>query len=82
MSCKNICIDYIAKKSYQSSYYEDGLKRCTQCEVFIRWNKTRCPCCGVSLRIKARDARIRRKLKIQKFSTVSYTQPINKEDIC
>lgn len=63
MSCKNICIEYRVKKSYQSSYYEDGLKRCTQCEVFIRCNSTRCPCCGVSLRIKSHDAKVRRKLK-------------------
>ena len=41
MSSKNICIEYRVKKSYQSSYYEDGLKRCTQCEVFIRGNSTR-----------------------------------------
>jgi hypothetical protein len=63
MSCRNICIDYRVKKSYHSSYYEDGLKRCTQCEVFIRWNSTRCPYCGVSLRIKSHDAKVRKKLK-------------------
>jgi hypothetical protein len=63
MSCKNICPEYRVKKSYQSSYYEDGLKRCTQCEIFIRCTSTRCPCCGVSLRIKAHDAKVRKKLK-------------------
>jgi rRNA maturation endonuclease Nob1 len=60
-------MEYRVKKSYQSSYYEDGLKRCTQCEVFMKWNNTRCPCCGVTLRIKAHDAKVRSKTKTQKF---------------
>jgi len=64
ISCRNICIKYKAKKSYRSSYYEDGLRRCTECEVFIRWNNnSRCPCCGTTLRIKTHDAKVRRKLR-------------------
>lgn len=63
MSCKNICIEYRVKKSCQSGYYEDGLKWCSYCEVFIRCSSARCPCCGVSLRIKSHDAKVRRKLK-------------------
>jgi hypothetical protein len=62
MSCKNICIEYKAKKSYHATYYENGVRRCTECEVFIRWNKIRCPCCGTCLRIRTHDAKLRRRL--------------------
>ena len=72
MSCRNICIEYKAKKkSYNSSYYKEGLRRCTECEVFIRWNNnnsTRCPCCGTILRMNTHNAKVRRKLsKTRKF---------------
>jgi uncharacterized paraquat-inducible protein A len=78
MSCRNICVEYKAKKkSYHSSYYKEGLRRCTECEVFIRPNNnsnsnnrsnTRCPCCGTTLRINTHDAKVRRKLsKTRKF---------------
>jgi rRNA maturation endonuclease Nob1 len=63
MSCRNICIEYKAKKSFHASFYENGVRRCTECEVFIRWdNGSRCPCCGTALRIKTHDAKLRRKL--------------------
>ena len=68
MSCRNICIELKAKKSFRTSYYEDGLRRCTECEIFMRWNGMRCPCCGAALRIKSHDAKVRRKLsKTRKF---------------
>ena len=41
MSCRNICIELKAKKSFRTSYYEDGLRRCTECEIFMRWNGMR-----------------------------------------
>jgi rRNA maturation endonuclease Nob1 len=63
MSCRNICIGYKAKKSFHASFYENGVRRCTECEVFIKWNNgSRCPCCGTVLRIKTHDAKLRRRL--------------------
>jgi hypothetical protein len=56
MSCRNICVEYKAKKkSYHSSYYKEGLRRCTECEVFIRPNNAsnsnnRCTECEVFIR--------------------------------
>jgi rRNA maturation endonuclease Nob1 len=71
MSCKNICVEYKAKKSYHTTYYGDGVRRCTECEVFIRWNKTRCPCCGTSLRLKTHDSKLRRRLLSKKIKLIS-----------
>jgi hypothetical protein len=60
MSCRNICYTYRVKKSHQGSYHKDGLRRCTECEIFMRCNGTRCPCCNASLRTKTHDTKIRR----------------------
>ena len=63
MSCRNICLEYKAKKSFHDSFYVIGVRRCTECEVFIRWNNgSRCPCCGTALRIKTHDSKLRRRL--------------------
>ncbi|PWU80089.1 MAG: hypothetical protein DLM72_13820 [Candidatus Nitrosopolaris wilkensis] len=61
MSCKNICTIYRTKKSYRGSYYKYGYKRCTDCEIFIKWNGPRCPCCKQFLRIRTHDAKTRKK---------------------
>ena len=62
MFCKNICTAYRAKEGHRGSYYKNGYKRCTDCEVFIEWNGLRSPCRG-RLRIKTHDAKVRRKSK-------------------
>ena len=48
MGCKNICTRYKATKHRRSSYYAQGYKRCSMCEIFIEWDGTRCPCCDSS----------------------------------
>ena len=58
MSCRNICTIYRAKS--RRSYYKYGYKRCTDCEIFIKWNGPRCPCCRKFLRIKTHDTRTRK----------------------
>jgi hypothetical protein len=55
MLCKNICEKYRAKKEKRGSYYSAGNKRCQICDVFIKWNNKRCPCCGTVLRTKPRN---------------------------
>ena len=35
--------------------YEDGEKRCTICQIYVRIEMIRCPCCGSVLRTKKRD---------------------------
>ena len=73
MSCRNICIELKAKKSFHTIYYEDGLRRCTECEIFYKMEWYEGPCCGAALRIKSHDAKVRRKLsKTRKFVCLSY----------
>jgi hypothetical protein len=55
MSCRNICERFKATKEQRGSYYSEGYKRCQICDVFIKWNGIKCPCCGRILRTKPRN---------------------------
>ena len=56
MTCKGSCIRYKATKSSSySSHYGLGHKRCSKCEIFIKWNGTHCPCCGITLRTRPKS---------------------------
>jgi hypothetical protein len=52
MACKGICVHHktVAR-------YVEGSKRCKMCDIFIRWDGARCPCCKYALRSKARFVR-------------------------
>ena len=51
MTCKGICI-----RDKASGRYANGHKRCQQCEIFIKCNGVRCPCCGYKLRGRPRNS--------------------------
>lgn len=55
-TCKNICTKLISKKKQQGKCYIER-KRCTVCDVYIRWELNECPCCGVPLRVKPRHGK-------------------------
>ncbi len=63
MGCKNICIQYKATGSFVGGRYNLGQKRCQVCDVFIKWDGLRCPCCGFKLRIKPRNKEFKEKLR-------------------
>lgn len=52
MGCKRgLCEQYkIKKRGFRGSIYKNGGKRCSNCEVFIKWEGIWCPCCGYRLR--------------------------------
>ena len=50
MSCKNICVEYKAKKPVGGMRYLIGQKRCQNCDIFINWDGVKCPCCSTKLR--------------------------------
>src|SRR5215472_2640294 len=51
--CKDICALYKARKTKDTAYYyNQGFKRCVECEIFLEWVGMRCPCCDRILRIK------------------------------
>lgn len=51
--CKGICVRFKARKSFASSPYAEGQKRCQGCELFIKWEGRNCPCCGKQLRTRS-----------------------------
>ena len=64
MSCKKICSNYIVKKPSNKNVgrYESGHKRCSVCEVFLKFDGKKCPCCGTNLRGKPRNSKGRDKI--------------------
>ena len=67
MHCNGSCKKYMAKTtSFEGGRYEQGQKRCPQCEVFIQWEGLWCPCCGRLLRSKPRAKKSKIKNKKRK----------------
>lgn len=64
MVCKDICIKHKAIKSKTGSRYTSGQKRCQVCDIFIRWDGLRCPCCGYKLRVKPRSPKYRKNYRL------------------
>ena len=66
MSCNGICERFKAKKNTTiSSWYAQGQKRCSVCEIFIKWNENQyCPCCNYKLRTRSfRGLGMRKRLR-------------------
>jgi hypothetical protein len=54
MSCNGICERYKAKRNAGiPSRYREGQKRCSVCEIFIKWDENSCPCCNYKLRTRS-----------------------------
>lgn len=67
MHCNEICIKYKAKSnSPEGGRYEQGQKRCHECEIFIKWEGLWCPCCGHLLRTKSRGTKLKRRMLLMK----------------
>jgi len=54
-TCRGICQFQKAEPTPNKIRYEIGQKRCTFCGIYFLIDDTRCPCCGVVLRTKARN---------------------------
>ena len=73
MTCKGICIRHKV-----SGRYVNGHKRCQHCNIFIKYEGLRCPCCAYQLRAAPRYFRYKAKLREQKQVEVQvsyYSQP-------
>ncbi len=58
MHCNGACKNYKAKSFGNGvSRYDNGQKRCHECEIFLDWEGLWCPCCGHLLRSKPRAKR-------------------------
>lgn len=63
MTCKGICYRFKVSGGHGQKY-ANGLKRCTQCEIWLRQDGNECPCCHAQLRftpLSAKDKRNYRK---------------------
>jgi len=61
MACKGDCIKYNANRV--SARYKGGQKRCTSCEIFLKYDGLLCPCCGIRLRTGPRARHLKKKLR-------------------
>ena len=69
MPCKGICSDFAVKISrLKGGLYETGYKRCTGCDIFIKFDGKNCPCCGCMLRGKPRNSKGRKNLYSDKLN--------------
>ena len=65
MICNGICIRHKAHKPCCSGRYTIGQKRCQICEIFIKWDGLRCPCCSCRLRLRPRLFKHKAKLRME-----------------
>jgi hypothetical protein len=65
MTCKGFCEKYKVSKPSDSALgrYAMGQKRCSPCEIFIKWDGLWCPCCNRVLRTKPRNTPNRQRLQ-------------------
>ena len=62
MTYKGICNqDKAPRPAGGSGRYSAGQRRCVICEMFIKWDRLLCPCCGCRLRAKPRNTVDRRR---------------------
>lgn len=69
--CKGKCSKHKAIKHHNKGHYLLGHKRCQICEIFIKWNGIRCPCCSSILRTKPRKSSDKAKLNEKLKSLIS-----------
>ncbi|MGH9983204.1 MAG: hypothetical protein ACRD8W_04515 [Nitrososphaeraceae archaeon] len=55
IGCKGLCNLYQIRGGGNHSVYQAGYKRCTECGIYIKYAKNRCPCCSCVLRTKKRN---------------------------
>ena len=54
MVCKGICTRYKTPKPSRVGRFTDGQKKCRICDIFIKYDGYRCPCCNYILRTSPR----------------------------
>ncbi|WP_420545275.1 hypothetical protein [Nitrosopumilus sp.] len=62
MGCNGICHRYkVTKGRNTDSWYRQGAKRCTFCDVYMGWEGLWCPCCRHRLRSRPKASQYRQK---------------------
>lgn len=63
-NCKGGCESHRAGKSFAGFFYGNGVKRCTICDIYIKWDGLGCPCCGARLRLGKRNKNQKVSMKV------------------
>ena len=72
MACKGRCDKYSVSAPFGKKY-ANGFKRCSVCDIYIKWSGKYCPCCNHQLRTTPSSAKNKReyrkakKIKIENF---------------
>lgn len=54
LGCRGLCARLETIGGGKNSAYSLGYKRCSSCDIYIKWDSCRCPCCKLPLRVKKR----------------------------
>ena len=54
LTCLNLC-NKIKETPKTNNIYSSGFKRCRFCEVYLKTNEVRCPCCKTLLAYRPRQ---------------------------
>jgi hypothetical protein len=65
MTCKGICHRHIAQER-SGGRYANGQKRCQVCQIYMKWDGLRCPCCKSKLRSKSRNSAFKKRFAVVK----------------
>ncbi len=74
MVCKGVCNQYKAKWGTHQYRYASGQKRCNVCELFVNWNGSHCPCCGMRLRTRPRISQSSPKFNTQTAKVMEFSK--------
>lgn len=64
LTCKNICVRLAPGGGRIQNPYQQGLRYCRRCEVYLRCSNSHCPCCGLHLRFTPVDTLAKEKLRL------------------
>ncbi len=62
-SCRGICSRYSTPKHNMKGLYTTGHKRCNTCEIYLKTENHRCPCCENQLRTKPRNGKYKEQFR-------------------
>ena len=62
--CHGICLDWKISQLYA---FDKGGKKCTNCNVYMLWDKNRCPCCDQILKTKPRQAKYKDRMELARL---------------
>ncbi len=63
--CNDICKKFKFNKKYHKSYWQDNVKRCSFCDIFMVIDDYFCPCCRNRLKVRGKNLVSKRVKRIE-----------------